>query len=201
MAILEHELRSATNAAIGLRRHLTSRDEYYAMVAAGVYGDRRLEMIEGEIVETAPIGPGHASISHPLAKLLETAFGHQFTVRNQVPISLGDDDFPSEPQPDLAVVTGNWKDYRKRHPRPSEIKLVVELADSSLAEDRTIKASLYAAAGIPEYWIVNLVENCVLVHLGPTVAGYTDIKTYSVGDAITPLLAQANAIVLADFLE
>ena len=78
---------------------------------------------------------------------------------------------------------------------------MVELADSSLVEDRTIKASLYAAAGIPEYWMVNLVENCILDHLGPTIEGYADISTYGVGDLIAPLLAQGNAIALADFLE
>ena len=198
MAILEHELRSAANSAVTpLRRHLPSRDEYYGMVKAGVFGDRRLELIEGEIVEMAPIGPAHASINYPLARLLENAFGEGFALRIDAPISLGEDDRPSEPQPDITVVNGVAQDYRTHHPHPSEIALVVEISDSTLTEDRTIKAALYSSAGIPEYWIVNLVDNRVEVLRSPGESGYSSVSTHEIGDAIEPLFGPGQFIAVA----
>ena len=198
MAILEHEIRSAANSAVTpLRRHFPSRDEYYRMVSARVFGDMRLELIEGEIVEMAPIGPEHAYINYPLARLLENAFGADFALRIDVPISLGMDDRPSEPQPDIAVVKGAPQDYRTRHPRASEIALVVEISDSTLTEDRTVKAALYSSAGIPEYWILNLVDHWIEVLRTPGESGYSSLSKYEIGDVIEPLSAPGRFIAVA----
>jgi Uma2 family endonuclease len=131
---------------------------------------------------------------------LREAFGSGHTVRTQAPISLGDDLKPSEPQPDITVAVGAWRDYAGRNPSPDDVKLIVEIADSSLQYDRSIKSALYASAGILEYWIVNLAEKSVEVYTGHSEQGYAALKTYTEGDTITPVLAPSAAIAVSDFM-
>jgi Uma2 family endonuclease len=201
MAILEHDVRTAGQSSLtGLHRHLFTREEYYAIGTMGLFTDKRIELIEGEIIEMAPIGPPHAAITHPLAVILEQAFGTGFTARNQVPVVLEDDIKPSEPEPDIAVVTGHWRDYLNRKPGTSDIKLIVEVADSSLNDDRTIKAVLYATFGIPEYWIVNLIDLQLEVYREPSETGYASCQIYRSGDTVTPLSAPNASVVIADFM-
>jgi Uma2 family endonuclease len=198
MAVLEHEVRSAEARLTDLRRHLFTREEYYGL--AEILGDKRVELIEGEIIEMAPFGDFHASVTHPLAVILEEAFGEGFCARNQVPIALGEDFKPSDPQPDVAIVAGTWRDYAGRHPAAVDVKLIVEVADSSLRDDRGIKAKLYGSAGIPEYWIVNLVDRQIEVYREPCEAGYRSVTKHRVGDRVKPLLASGDGILVADFL-
>ena len=201
MAILEHEVRSSSDAGLsGSRRCLFTRDDYYTMGKAGVFTDKRVELIEGEIIEMAPIGPPHAAITHPLAVLLEAAFGPDFTLRTQVPITLGDATNPSEPEPDIVVATGSWRDYLTRHPNQNDIQLIVEISDSTLAYDRTIKARLYSDAQIPEYWIVNLVDAHIEVHRQPTESGYAEVVVYRAGDSVEPLLATGRSFTVDEVL-
>jgi Uma2 family endonuclease len=182
MAILEHEIRSEPNAyKTGMKRRLFTRQEYRTMGESGIFDDQRVELIEGEIVEMAPVGYGHATVTDPLGVLLRTAFGSDFTIRTQVPVALAGRR-PSEPQPDIAVVIGSWRDYRTRTPSQQDIKLVVEVADSSLQGDRTVKAALYAEAKIPDYWIVNLIDTTLEVYRDPVGGGSLsdgfNIRTY-----------------------
>lgn len=201
MAILEHELRSASGTlATAVFRHTITRAEYDAMVKAGVFGDARLELIEGELIQMAPIGHPHAAINDPLRDLLKIAFGNGYTVRTQAPISIGDDLKPSAPQPGVAVVSGHWRDYMSRAPMAADLVLVVEIADSSLYDDRRIKAALYASAGIQEYWIVNLIDEQVEVYREPVDDGYNSLTFYSCTDTIAPLAAPNSSISLADFM-
>lgn len=201
MAILEHEIRATAKSSVtGLHRHLFTRDEYYSMAEAGVFGDKRLELIEGEIIEMAPIGPSHAAITDPLAAILRDVFGPGFTVRTQVPVSLGVDPRPSDPQPDVAVVTGSWRDYTGRNPRPQEIKLLVEVADTTLSDDRSVKSTLYAASGVPEYWIVNLVDGQLEVHRDPTESGYVSVKIYRPDETVEPLFSDGKSVTIYDFM-
>jgi Uma2 family endonuclease len=201
MAILEHEVRSSSDAGLsGSRRCLFTRDDYYAMGKVGVFTDKRVELIEGEIIEMAPIGPPHAAITHPLAVLLETAFGPEFTLRTQVPITLGDATNPSEPEPDIVVATGSWRDYLTRHPNQNDIQLIVEISDSTLAYDRTIKARLYSDAQIPEYWIVNLVDSQIEVHRQPADAGYVEVMVRRAGDSIKASLATGRSFTVDEIL-
>lgn len=201
MTVIEHEVRAAHNATLTTRqRYPLSRQAYYALADAGLFGDAQIELIEGDIIEMAPIGPPHATINDPLTTLLKEAFGSGYTVRSQGPISIGTDAAASEPQPDVAVAIGFWRDYISRHPAASEVKLVVEVADSTLAYDRSIKSALYAAAGIPEYWIVNLVDKQVEVLRKPSEAGYSEKTIYRVGDTIEPLSTPGKFIALADFM-
>jgi Uma2 family endonuclease len=120
----------------------------------------------------------------------------------QSPFDAGE---PSEPEPDIAVIPGNVRDYKTAH--PTMAVLIVEVADTSLLYDRTIKASLYAKAGIGEYWIVNLVDYQVEVHRHPAPMpeqtygfGYTSVTTCKAPDTITPLAAPHMTIAVAELL-
>ena len=198
MAILEHEVRSGRFHSITLQRHLFTRDEYHAL--SDILRDRHVELLEGEIIEMAPIGPSHAAITQPLTDLIAKAFGPGFSVRSQTPVALGDERNASEPEPDVAVVAGSWRDYLSRQPGPADIKLIVEIADSSLSYDRTIKAALYATAGIPEYWIVNLLERQLEVYREPGEAGYAAVSNYLAGGSVEPLFAPGSNVVVTDFM-
>jgi Uma2 family endonuclease len=201
MAILEHEVRSAAEPnATGLNRHLYTRDEYYRVAEAGVFDQSRVELIEGEIIEMAPMGDSHAAIPEPLVVILQAAFGPSASVRNQMPVRLGDDARPSEPEPDIAVVAGTWRDYLSRKAGSADIKLLVEIADSTLAYDWRVKAALYAAAGVPEYWIVNLVDVQLEIHRDPSATGYRTILIRKSGESVEPLLAPNKTIAVADFM-
>ncbi len=201
MAILEHEVQLANSVTLGgSQRHSWTREEFDRITKIGFFINQRLELIEGELLEMAPIGDAHEAINDPLADLLKKAFDDRFTVRRQSSISLGLDFKPSAPRPDIAVVVGNWREYLSRKPVASDVVLLVEIADSSLMHDRAIKAPLYASSGIAEYWIVNLVDNRVEVHRTPSEAGYSDIRICGLSDTIEPLSAPGGAICVADFM-
>lgn len=139
-----------------------TRREYDRLVDAGMLAHEPLELLGGQLVIAEPQGSYHASALGLIGDALRGAFGPGWLVRVQMPIALDDE---SEPEPDLAVVAGTWPAYRASHPaRPA---LVVEVAESSLAFDREEKGSLYARAGIADYWIVDLVGRVIEVHRDP----------------------------------
>lgn len=144
-------------------KHWT-RQEYDRLADAGILApDERVELLEGEIVTMTPQhGPHSASIGLTEAALRKV-FGPAHWIRIQLPLIVDPD---SEPEPDLAVVSGTPRDYVTEHPRAA--LLVVEIADSTLERDRAYKAPIYARAGIPEYWIVNLVERRLEIYRDPT---------------------------------
>ena len=152
-------------------KHWT-RDDYYRMADAGLFVDQRVELIEGEILMMSPMNPAHAASLQLAAKALELAFGEGYSVRAQLPLHLDD---CSEPEPDLAVVPGSPRDY-PNHPRTA--LLVVEISDTTLEFDRGRKREIYACAGIPEYWIVNLPDRRIEVHRLPIGGDYTHATTY-----------------------
>ncbi len=143
------------------RRKFT-REEYRRLAAAGIlHEDERVELIEGEIVQMTPIGPEHVAATHSLYDYLRRIFGKGYTVRMQAPLTLG----ASEPQPDLAVVAGDPRDYAHAH--PTHALLIIEVAQSSLPYDREVKSSLYARAGIPDYWVLDLDHRRLEVYRDP----------------------------------
>jgi Uma2 family endonuclease len=173
-----------------------TRVDFDKMIGAGIIGeDEHVELIGGAIVQMSPEGPSHAATIDVCADLLRRAFGESFTVRVQDPLVIDPD---AEPEPDLVVVPGRPLDYFNEHPRTAA--LVVEVAGSSLVYDRRVKASLYARASIPEYWIVNLVDRVVEVHRAPSGSGYEDVSMLRAPDAIRPLAAAANAIAVGRLL-
>ncbi|MDM7461271.1 MAG: Uma2 family endonuclease, partial [bacterium] len=145
-----------------LKRWIT-RAEFETLLASGVFApEERLELLAGELVRREPVGPQHAVAVRLVQIALERALPEGYDVRPQLPLALGEYD---EPFPDIAVVAGSPRDYLAEH--PTTALLVVEVAEASLRTDRDIKASLYAHAGIPEYWIVNLKERVVEVYREP----------------------------------
>jgi Uma2 family endonuclease len=134
--------------------------------------------------------------------VLDRVFGSAYHVRPQMPLSVGPH---SEPEPDVTVVAGAVRDYTHRH--PTEAELVIEISESTLRFDRTTKASLYASASVPDYWIVNLVERVLEVHRQPVpdrdeMFGwrYASVGRFSPGESVSPVRAPDASIPIADLL-
>jgi Uma2 family endonuclease len=154
------------------------RVEYERLVDAGL-ANEKVELIHGVIVRRSPRGARHAAAVQRLTQLLVVALGvpGRAAVRVQLPLALGDD---SEPEPDLAAVAPGA--YRDEHPRSAF--LVIEVAESSLTEDRRDKGALYAEAGIPEYWIVDAARERVEVHSEIVEGAYSRVTPFNRGDVI-----------------
>ncbi len=167
------------------RRRL-SVAEYDRMGEAGILGpDDRVELIEGELIAMAPIGSYHVGSVIGLNHSLVVATDGRALVSVQNPIRLDDH---NEPQPDFALLRPREDGYRNALPGPPDILLAIEVADSSLAFDRTVKAPLYARAGIPELWIVDLAGARVLVLRDPSPEGYRDVTEVLGGTVLEPSL-------------
>lgn len=168
-----------------------SVEQYHRMIASGVLTeDDRVELIEGWVVRQMAKGPEHEYSTGEGQELLRSLLPPGWHVRSQAPITLSE----SEPEPDLSVVRGTRRDYRDRHPGPDDIALVVEVADSSLLTDRR-KGAVYARAGIPEYWIVNLEDSVLEVHSEPRPGddGYASCRVLRVGAQAPVTIASREA--------
>ncbi len=176
------------------------RIEYEQLIDRGVFQPgERLELIGGQLLVREPQGGAHALGIELVAEALREAFGAVARVRVQLPIALDDE---SEPEPDVSVVSGPLADADPA--LPSRALLIVEVSDSSLALDQTEKASLYARAGIADYWILNLVERVLEVHREPTAGltapygwRYRLIHRLAAGDVVSPLAAPRSQIPVA----
>ena len=182
---------------------LWTREEYYKMAETGVLRPgERVELIGGEVIAMVPQDSPHYTAIDLVEEELRKVFGAGYIVRVQGPLDLG---LPSQPEPDIAVVRGSIRDYAKAH--PSSALLVVEVAESSLAYDRSTKASLYASAGIPDYWVLNLVDRRLEVFRDPIVMsdqphgyGYRTCTYYLAADAVTPFAVGQGSVTVADLL-
>jgi Uma2 family endonuclease len=178
-----------------------TRLEYEALVQRGVLDeDDRIELLGGRLVFREPQGSRHAAACLRIRIALDRAFGRGYHVRPQFPIALDD---ISEPEPDIAVVRGRIEDYLDAH--PTSPVLVVEVADSSLARDRDRKGSLYARAGVADYWIVNLPANVLEVYRNPerTAAGrwrYGTVRLLKPHAVVIPLAVPRTRVRVADLL-
>lgn len=164
---------SSTAAALTrIRRHRYTVADYYRMAEVGILApDARVELIDGEVIEMPPIGAPHASTVTEVQRTLERAVGDAAIVRVQNPIHLGRHD---EPQPDLALVTPPASKYRLRHPRPGDVLLLIEVADSTLRFDRDVKLGRYARVGIPEVWLLDLKAHSLQRFRGARPTGYSE---------------------------
>jgi Uma2 family endonuclease len=191
---------SATDTEYSTRRW--RRAEYDRLVELGMFIGERLELLDGLLVVGEPQGSPHAAIVMHVGQVLTSAFGAGWHARLQAPLALDDD---SEPEPDVAMLTGAARDYLAAH--PSRAALIVEVAESSLGLDRRFKAELYARAGLPEYWIVNLVDRTLEVHRDPRAvtgdvvrAVYRAVEVLRPPATVTPLATPAVTIPVADLL-
>jgi Uma2 family endonuclease len=147
------------------------------MGEAGVFSpDARVELVGGEIVEMPPIGERHAAAVDVAGELSREQLGRSVIIRVQNPIQL--DDY-SEPQPDISILKRRDDFYRHGHPRPEDVLLVIEMSESTLEYDRRVKVPLYARAGIPEVWIVNLIEERVETFTDPSGGAYQTTAAFS----------------------
>ena len=154
------------------------------MAQAGVLmEDDRVELIEGEIVEMAPIGSRHAACVKRLIRLLSQQIGQHAVLGAQDPIQLGE---RSEPQPDMALLRPRDDFYSAGHPGPDDIFLLIEVADTSLDYDREVKASLYARYGVAEVWVVDLTAERIEVYRSPGSEGYRQSRIVSGDERLAP---------------
>ena len=178
-----------------LHRHRLDVDAYYRMAEAGILGpDARVELIEGEIIDMAPIGSRHAAAVSRLAHLLHQKIGQQVIVWTQNPLRL---DEYSEPEPDLALLRPQEDFYKSAHPSPRDVLLVIEVAESSLRYDREIKIPLYARHGIPEAWLVDVENERLTLFREPSESGYRQEIRPDALTAITPATLPALTLDLS----
>lgn len=130
-----------------------SIDLYHQIIAAGILDDSSVELLQGEIIVMSPEGESHAYHNTEVADYLRELLGNKVKIRDAKPITLPND---SEPAPDIAIVKPLGKAYLEHHPYPDDIFWLVEFANTTLKKDLGIKKNIYVAAGIPEYWVVNL---------------------------------------------
>jgi Uma2 family endonuclease len=182
----------------GVDRRRFTADEYEAMGRAGILRNTdRVELIEGEILEMAPIGPLHAAAVDRAADALTARVRPHAIVRVQSPIRLAEF---SEPQPDVVLLRRRDDFYRAAHPQPPDILLVIEIAVSSLYYDRDVKASLYAAHGIVEYWLVDVEQGLLICYRSPEGGIYRSVVVRAHGESIAPQTLPGCEVSVDDLL-
>jgi Uma2 family endonuclease len=178
--------------ALALMHHKFTSDEYAQMIATGIIAeDDRVELIRGEIITMSPIGPNHVNVVGLLTTMIARQTANDVLVHSQNPIWLPDD---SQPQPDLAVLRAGYD--TRGLPTPADVLLVVDVADTLLAYDRQMKLPLYAAAGIPEAWLVNLAARRIERYTEPRADGYATRLPIGRGGTVTSTTVAGIAITV-----
>jgi Uma2 family endonuclease len=173
-------------------------ERYHEAIAAGILTEYdAVELIKGKLVKKTPISEDHAGVIEALVKYFITHFGFEYRYRSENPVPMMDN---SEPEPDFVIAKNLPTGAKSRHPTPDEVYLIIEVAHSTIQYDRKVKGPIYAEAGIPEYWIINLKSRKIEVHLSPereenvyqTILSYADGETFE-----SPF---AGTVVVADLL-
>lgn len=182
--------------------HLWTFDEYYQMAELGFFHGKRVELIEGEIIEMSPMKSPHATGIRRVLRILRKIFTAGYSVDSQLPMRFSD---ITEPQPDVAVIKGEIDDFTNLHPKTAA--LIVEISDTTLRYDRTKKASLYAKNKIQDYWIVNVKDKRLEIFRRPIKDktafygfSYAEIRIFTEKDSVSPLAAPEAKIKVADLL-
>jgi Uma2 family endonuclease len=184
--------------ALELKRRRFTVEEYHWMARAGILGeDDRVELIEGEIVEVTPIGHRHAVCVNHLNRAFSHLFDDVAVVSVQNPVHVSD---YSEPEPDVALLRPPGDSYLSGHPRPKDILLIVEVAETSADPDRRAKVPLYARSGIQEVWLVDLEQHSITAYRDPTPDGYRSARVFRRGESISPAAFPDRALGTADLL-
>ena len=165
-----------------IKRKLTV-EEYHKLPEYGILKEsERVELLRGEIVKMSPIGRFHAACVNRLNQLFSQKLGKRAIVAVQNPVEL--DDY-SEPQPDIALLEPRPDFYASGHPKPADILLIVEVADSTIKGDRKVKVPLYAEENITEVWLVDINEQCLEVYRDPTPTGYQTVEKFQRGQNLS----------------
>ena len=185
-----------TEAAFTLRKWTVK--EYHKLGEMGFFHpEERVELLSGNIIKMSAKGTAHTSATRRTASVLRDLLGNQAAVYNKSPIALDDN---SEPEPDIAVVRIDPFDYATHHPTPSEVYLIIEVADSSLTFDREIKAKAYARSGIADYWVLNVGDRQLHVFREPTENGYQSEVILGETASISPIEFPAFNIAIQAML-
>lgn len=165
-------------------------EQYHQMIRQGILTkDDPVELLEGWLIPKMPKNPPHRVATKLTRNILEELVPNGWYVDTQEPITLDN----SEPEPDVVIVRGDTRDYLDRHPGAKDIALVVEVSDSTLERDRTLKKRIYARANIPVYWIVNLIEQQVEVYTEPVNLSeeptYQQRQDYQISETIPLVIA------------
>jgi Uma2 family endonuclease len=183
---------------VQITHHLFTTDEYDQMITAGILTENdRVELVNGEIVEMSPINVRHVTAVLRATRLFSRDLADGAFVSVQNPIRL---DEWSQPEPDITLLSLREDVYAAGLAEPEDILLLVEVADTSLHYDRTVKIPMYARAGIQEVWLVNLVGREIEVYREPTAAGYRVMTRLFPGDAAVPLAFPDVAFAVDDLL-
>lgn len=190
MTVQNVPILSTLESDLLINQHSWTLDQYEAMIDAGILGDAdKTELLFGKIVDISPVGISHSHCVQELIRYAIKNLDDKYICRSEQPVA-----FPlhSMPEPDL-VLTKKFKHrFKKRRPGPEDIKLIVEVAASTLGRDRGAKNKLYASYGLPEYWILNLIDKQVELYTEPTeTEGYAKREDFAVGDKFnSPLLGK-----------
>jgi Uma2 family endonuclease len=177
-----------------LPRKKWTREEINRLLETDIFAGQRFELIDGELIDKMGQGPRHAQAIQQLMELLAAAFGVS-RVRGQLPIEAGPKDQKwSQPEPDLAVLSAPGK-FKTRHPNGSELSLAVEVADTSIRQDFYRKRDMYAHAGVPEYWVLDVDTRRLFVFRDLQNDAYTEALTLSETDALPHLNASVSALL------
>jgi Uma2 family endonuclease len=177
------------------RRRFT-RQEYYRMAEVGILTrNDRVELIQGEIITMAPQGRRHRAFVDNLNQLLATKLAGRAIVSVQMPLVLSED---TEPEPDIQVLRRRVVPYKEREAHAEDAVLVIEVAQTSLAYDRSTKRQLYGAAGIAEYWIVDAVAETIEVHRASAAEGFRDVSRVAGQNAIVAVQAFPDVVLRLD---
>ena len=174
-------------------------EQYESMVSAGLFTKRdRLHLINGILVAKMTKKPPHVIACEKTRDALLRAVRHGWRVMVKAPVRIPS---YSEPEPDLAVVLGAAEDYGSRHPEPADVALIVEVADSSLCQDRDLMP-IYGSGGVPVYWIVNLVDNQIEVYSNPCQTGYRSSQVFRAGQEVPLVIAgtELGRVAVGDML-
>jgi Uma2 family endonuclease len=173
-------------------KHRFSSDQFLRMAEAGILPpDARIELLDGEIVPMSPIGPRHSASTKLLFRALLAHLTDGWHMGIQDPVDL---DSCSQPQPDISIIRGKPEDYSQHHPTAADIGLLIEVADSSLELDTGVKRALYAASGIPEYWVVDLI-NCIIEQSTlPGPGGYGSTEIHGMLDSVTATVVNGLSV-------
>ena len=183
---------------VEVQKHLFTVREFHQMAEGGIFAeDDRVELLAGEIFEMTPIGSRHAGCVNALTNTLAAQLGSAVIVSVQNPVVL--DDF-SEPQPDLLILRPRADFYRDGHPTPDDVRIVIEVADSSEDFDRRAKLPRYAQAGIPEAWLIVLSEDAVDVFNDPSPDGYRAHRRFERGEQVTSPQFPALTVAVSELV-
>ena len=172
--------------------------EYHRMAGAGILDpDERVELITGQIIKMTAKGTAHEAAITRTERLLRNRLGEQVLLRLQSPIQVND---YSEPEPDIAVVRVDPLDYDDGHPTPSEVYLIIEVADTSLDRDLNFKAKIYAQSGIADYWVLDVSDRQLHVLREPAQNGYQNEIILSDDRTVSPLAFPNCVITVREML-